>query len=88
MVHFAAAAAGALTLDQMANFLHNISQDLPQAIQLTSPLEPFILSIFIILSRFFLLYLKFLVVIARGESPQEGCVMIDRWQRWQKSYQG
>jgi hypothetical protein len=33
-------------------------------------------------------YLKLLGVIASGGSPQEGCFVIDLWQRWQKNDEG
>jgi len=40
--------------------------------------------IFRIVPRLLLLYLKLLGTIASGESPQEGCFIIDRWQQWEK----
>jgi hypothetical protein len=41
-----------------------------------------------ILPRLLLFYLKLLGVIASGGSPQEGCFVIDLWQRWRKSSEG
>jgi hypothetical protein len=37
-----------------------------------------------ILPRLLLVYLKRRGCITSGESPQEGCFMIDRWQRLER----